>query len=1423
MIFVQQIEQIFTNPPQPIESDQIFIQYISDRPDHLNLWKMSQKIKKNVCNKEITEQQLAFRCITCSDDISHLICSQCFNIQEHQNHNFEYIADVGNCSCGRLTLIQNCETHKILEEQKLNQIDIIPEDLAIKIEQFIMAASSVYYEIMKQIEAQWSNFRLPIMQLYHLCEKFNIEQIKQTIDKKINYKEYYNLLVKSQFFHQMIFNLIDWLTQDREQFQNLIANIFQKQLPNYEHSLYEGLIRYQTLYEASSPELPIFIFNLIQRLTSNQEFNEFICKVNLRIFSSFFLLAKNTKTKSIYSVYDYIDLLTLQQQDIDPQYEKNNKKQIDEFNYIVENYLQELKQTNFTSYSYIQCEYVKQFKETINEIIMKTIVEQLDQIQLFSFLENAYCLIHVPLGEMLCYPWYGIKFLGSKFRSENFDKFNMISLKNTLGVDYDKFKNQNADLNLIKNFNHQQYLLTKLINCFGKATPSVIPNKKFDYKQSIDEEVELKYYLHFEGELIKEIQTGIISLFSDSESTEQLQNNLIQVILVQTYNLIKNNRNIGVKFETQLAQIFNQYVYQKDNSNIKLVKARKIYCYLIKNASILDKLFITTLCLYLSIKEYKEPQQFLQFLQYIFDDSIEVIKENFQQILQRCIQKYVTIWMMADDKIDQLYYGYGENNQRSKLESIDTAFGKLYIYLFGETGLLDVYRAINNMLIPNITFQCTVTYLYLLRLMTSDIDIYNSSIYYFREQEILPIVLQQALQKIIQNIMNIEIQATLETIQLRFEDFGIIFPSLNTLVLNFLEIDETTKLLKLKSQYPPLFDPILFAAKPNFRKLFNQKLNERGIQTKDILFGNGILWNIKQYHQENQYLIQKNILNHLSSKQNLIDNLQFLSKYKNEEEETFIFIQNLFLAASYFRLEELKSNFILILQLLKKIQQESQYEPLQQYYVTLIEQFQTFSFLQDDQQSIKIQNKEEQCLIQQNDLINNKSLQNNDYQQCDYCKLQIQDKYCISILLSKRNNYKHFPMPEILLSQLINQNHNLLQLSVNGCSHIYHKNCVLLNTQQSLFNQLPRWYKQACRVCNHSYNIEIPLNKSITQLDVQLFNKNLIDCVNENELWDYLVKSNQNQYQNIIIEIYLQIIIDLLQQLFIDIKRFRDLNRIIVLNQIINLLEQTTIINLSSPLKIQPKEYKFDIDISIFFNIIYSIYNNIIINQNKQQLKNEIIIIVLNLKQDQYKQILLDIFNISTQEVQEFNNQSYIQIQESDPYIEYNQQIFDIYSKKLNSNLGQNLAEFHKKYFVKGCDICKNYNTQFENNKDILVCLICEKVFCIRQCTKSKFGNLNEHALQEHSGGLFYVSLITGQITLIQYPISLHSVYDLFYNEKFGLQKLNSIIPKKRSQFIVNQQMIQKIAEIMIYNLYGIQIYNKKVLDCQNITTDGGL
>ncbi|CAK82321.1 unnamed protein product (macronuclear) [Paramecium tetraurelia] len=1421
MMSILDVEQLCSNQTQPIEPEQIFIKYISDRPDHLNFWKIAIKIEKNVCNQVISQGQLAFKCSTCFGGTPHLFCSQCFNIERHKNHNCYYTAITGNCSCGSFAPEQNCEVHQTLKEQNLNQFEVIPADLAEKIEQFIMTTSSVYNQVMKQIEMQWHNYRQAIMQLYHLCQKFKISQIQQTIDQRINYKDYYNLLVKSQCLHQTIFNIIDWLTKDREVFQNLIANIFQNQLPNCTYSLYESLIRHQTLQEAASPELPFFIGNIIERLASNSNFFEFICKVNLKVFSSLFLLAKNASTKTADTIFDYVDLLNEQQNNIDPQYANKNKKKIEEVNKNVETYLQELQQDNFTSYSYIPCELITWFRQSTNEIAMKALVDNLDQIQVFDLLEDVYSQLHVPLGEMQCYPWEVIKFFGPKFRSPQFDQFNMISLKNALGTDYDKFKTQNADLNLIKNFDYGKCLLTKLINCLGKASLSNLPNKPFDYKFSMNEDVDLKYYIHFEGEFIKEIENAIISLFCDSESTPQLEMNFISVILVQIYQLIKNKRNFGVKLETLLAQKFSQYIDQEEDSSIKLAKARKMYCYFIKNASILDKLFIKILSLHLSLKEYSEPQQFLDFLQSILDDSIQVIKQNFQQILQRCIQKFTTVWTMIDDNVDQMYYGLKENNLRSKLESLDTAFGKLYIYLFGEEGMLDVYKAINNMLLPDITMQCSITYLYLLRMIASDLDIYNSSIFYFSKQECLPTILHQALQRILQIIMNVEGQTTFQTLQQRFEEFGITFPRKKSFVFNFLELDENTKLLKLKSEYPPLYDPIIFASNSELKKIVLKTLQQKGTENKTLLFGNGLYSNIKQYDQENQYLIQKKILNYLSSKQNLIDNLQFLSKYNNSEDETAIFIQNLLLAASYFRIEELKSNKILILQLLHKLHQDSKSENNKLQYALLIEQSKKLSFLQDDLLFTKIQAKPDQSQMQQNTVIN--SIQQSNQQQCDGCKLQLQDKFCIPLLLFKKSNNKHLSMPETLISQLNNQDHNLLQISVNGCSHYYHPNCIMLNQQQQFYNQLPGWYKQVCRLCNHPFNIQMPSHKVISQLEVQFFNKALLDSVNENGLWEYLVKSNQNQHQNIIIEIYIQIIIDLLQQLFIDTKRFRDLNRTIVLNQVIYLLEQTIMIYQSSLFKIQPKAYKFNAGISIIFDILNSINNNIIITQNKLQLKKEILSVALNQKYDQYRQTLLDIFGISTQEVQEFQDPNKIQIEESDPLIEYYQKIYEKFQERLNTQLGENFAEFHKKYFTKGCELCKYHNAQFENNQDILVCVICEKVFCMKQCIRSKFGNLNQHAIQEHSGGSFFISLITGQITLIQHPISLHSAFDLFYFDNFGVEKINSVAVEKWSKFETNQQVLKKIVELIIYSQYGITISNKKLENSQGITTDGRL
>lgn len=47
-----------------------------------------------------------------------------------------------------------------------------------------------------------------------------------------------------------------------------------------------------------------------------------------------------------------------------------------------------------------------------------------------------------------------------------------------------------------------------------------MPNKTFDYKFAPNEGMDLKYYIHFYGEFIKEIENGLVSLFSDSESND---------------------------------------------------------------------------------------------------------------------------------------------------------------------------------------------------------------------------------------------------------------------------------------------------------------------------------------------------------------------------------------------------------------------------------------------------------------------------------------------------------------------------------------------------------------------------------------------------------------------------------------------------------------------------------------------------------------------------------------------------------------------------------------------------------------------------------------------------------------------------------------------------------------------------------------
>ncbi|CAD8058819.1 unnamed protein product [Paramecium sonneborni] len=208
--------------------------------------------------------------------------------------------------------------------------------------------------------------------------------------------------------------------------------------------------------------------------------------------------------------------------------------------------------------------------------------------------------------------------------------------------------------------------------------------------------------------------------------------------------------------------------------------------------------------------------------------------------------------------------------------------------------------------------------------------------------------------------------------------------------------------------------------------------------------------------------------------------------------------------------------------------------------------------------------------------------------------------------------------------------------------------------------------KNTKSVSNHLIYSLIYIN-NLSQLEIQLFNKTLLDIAIESGLWNYLVKSNQNRNQNIIFELYLQIIINLLQQIFIDIQEVHksQQNYCIQFNYLF--IQVNVNIKQNSLFKTETKIYKFDKNISIHM-----------ININKHYQKY---LKYINKKQKSQK------------------NKRISNILQVDPYIQLYSSIFDKQQDRLNSNLGQNFAKFHKKYITNGCDICKFYNYRIEKQQ----------------------------------------------------------------------------------------------------------------------------
>ena len=99
----------------------------------------------SVCGKAIQAGLALYGCRDCGQDETCVMCSECFNVSEHKNHNYRIATTDGNgfCDCGdpeAFTKFYMCKIHEELAKKEVSPEEVLesfPEDLRIRTQELL--------------------------------------------------------------------------------------------------------------------------------------------------------------------------------------------------------------------------------------------------------------------------------------------------------------------------------------------------------------------------------------------------------------------------------------------------------------------------------------------------------------------------------------------------------------------------------------------------------------------------------------------------------------------------------------------------------------------------------------------------------------------------------------------------------------------------------------------------------------------------------------------------------------------------------------------------------------------------------------------------------------------------------------------------------------------------------------------------------------------------------------------------------------------------------------------------------------------------------------------------------------------------------------------------------------------------------------
>ncbi|CAD8207259.1 unnamed protein product [Paramecium octaurelia] len=1396
-----ELQSLYNNNQQTIEMEELYNLLISKKSLHQQNHK--QKVH-SVCGAHIQNGGLSFQCFDCSGDAHHMICVKCFDINKHINHKFLLKHNSGCCDCGdenslKLGICDDHQGHAHINKQEI--LSQIPEEIQKNTQILIRCLNNILYQL--YLEIQPKSFILPFyVKIYHIAVKWKLKKIQESID----IQDYYERFCKALYFHQLLIKFIAWFIEVDHKNIFLITTILQEVDTNSKQLILQDIFQRQLLLESLGPYKGEQIVKIFYAFHADDQFKQLTHLTFMNEyhqFHKFFQLNQNVfnELKTIYEEMQGNDdeingaSLKAKESELSQEILSVQRKQHQSEKNFIYLYLTQFRgqHTQFCPQAMIET--------FLRPEICSPYLQSLIQSQQLYFQNVDFCQD---------FSYLHLNLLTFRTETKWFKDAIMNSFKQILDDKFDSFQENVINENDYEDFQKRQFFLTQLLRSYNNVQMGMTRIKLDKLVVQQNDLITVAILINYISLQLKIFNNQLKCL--RSMMPKQIgKRNLSRIILYQCYlKLIQDMQNYR-KFQ-QIDDFYSDYI----NVETNLSKQKGVYdaylllCLkLLKRPIVTNLIFIEMLILEYFDGQFVDKQEFLNYLMQVLKiKCLKDLKELFNHLLIETLQNFVSFNF---DSQKRLYFKY--SNINSQLESIDLAFIKLFLFLFQQEGLQFLEDIFQYFRIPIKMVASQIYNSILLNVISSDIEFWNVLQMVEEKIDIYPDQLKSTIHYAIINIFNQSSSLSYNEIQKYISQLKITTTnqSIKSFVQEICQLDQISKKFTLKKDVPQYFDPILFQKNTTIQGQFLDRLIDQRKSEEFITYGNYIQYKANEIIGQNE----SNANSIFSDKFVLLANKPFIQQLiqqiqQNHQQplQTYQLLNNLIII--FYK----KQNMIdqeLFAQIYSLSQQQNQNDQNCVQYTNRI-----FDNLKQIFQigSTTLQSQNNQILVSDKCKMKNKYLQKQTkfnqqldinvqlempqekYDENDYCQsckqlLTNTDRYTPILIQTFAKQDLYETMPTQLHNILNDQKLNLLNIS--SCKHQFHSYCLVNSLKNKFQKDLPLWFISHCPICQQSCNLLFP--NTLLEDHFDKFIEDAQATLIELNLDKELLSKHEGNEELIIPEMIYQLLINILIQMLVSKVDFQRSGKIKIFQQLLQILR-----NNYNKVKYQQKILNFKKGQIFILDIMLMIEKYVMqaIDNNEFHQKIQNILLSLPIQNDDIVKILFNTFEIEFKEKLFCNQQNNIKSKIITNFYETQNEI----SNQIATLLGDNFETFRHRYIKKLCKRCGFFNLNFQNSKDISVCLLCLQTFCLGSCKNNQTGNLSLHAEEKHNGHSLYVCLSSGKVVITSYPISLINYFTLYYN-KLG-QELEQLTDDDLDwdKYTLDMDKVEQISKIILLNQY---------------------